>query len=93
MMNAVQSEADPQTVSGTPADVERVHLELLRRAGPARRLRAGLNFSRDAIELSRAGVRRRLQGATENEVLLEWVACNYGADLAAAVRERLGRRD
>ena len=77
-------------VSDTTIDAARVHLDLLRRAGPVRRLRAGLDLSRSAIELSREGLRRRRPGLSETELLIEWVELQYGNALAAGVRRRMG---
>ena len=74
--------------SDTSPDAERVQFDLLRRAGAARRLRAGLDLSRDAIAMSREGLRRSRPGVPEADVLLEWVALHYGAALADALRRR-----
>jgi len=80
-------------LSDTDAETGRVHLELLRRAGPARRLQLALSLSRTVMSLSRGGIARRLEGASPEELGLRFVAVHYGADLAAALRaELLSRR-
>ena len=52
----------------TDPETERVQLELLRRAGPARRLELALSLSRSVMSLSRAGIARSLAGASPEEV-------------------------
>jgi hypothetical protein len=79
-------------LSDTDPETERVQLELLRRAGPARRLQLALSLSRAVIGLSRGGLARRLADASPEEVGLRFVALHYGADLADALRAELQSR-
>jgi hypothetical protein len=77
----------------TDAEAKRFQLELLRRAGPARRLQLALSLSRSVMILSRGGIARRLEGASPEELGLRFVALHYGAALADALRtELLSRR-
>lgn len=76
----------------TDPETERVHLELLRSAGPARRIRLALSLSRSVIGLSRDGLARRLAGVPPESVGLRFVALHYGADLAEELRAYLASR-
>lgn len=66
------------------------HIEALRRLGPDGRLRAGLRFSAAMIATSRAALRARHPGASEDELKVLWIEQEYGADLARAVAARMG---
>jgi hypothetical protein len=79
-------------LSDTDPEALRVHLELLRRAGPQRRLALALSMSRTVMSLSRDGLARRFSGDDAREVELRFVALHYGADLAEAVRRDLEMR-
>ena len=80
-------------LNDTDAEAERVQLELLRRAGPARRLQLALSLSRSVMSLSRGGIARRLEDASPEELGLRFVEVHYGAELADALRaELLSRR-
>ena len=79
-------------LSDTDPETERVHLELMRRASPGRRLRLALSLSQTAMSLSRAGLARRLRGASPREVGLRFVALHYGKQLSDEVREDLATR-
>lgn len=68
-----------------------IQLDMLRRAGPARRLSLALSLSRTVIELSRAGLRRRWPEAGEEEIALRFVALQYGSDIALGLASRLSR--
>ena len=63
----------------------RVQMELLREAGPARRAALARSLSRTVIDLSRRALRERMPAASEREILLRWVALEYGPDLAGRV--------
>jgi hypothetical protein len=67
-------------------------LELLRRAGSARRAALARSLSRTVIDLSRRELALRMPGATAEEVKLRWVEHHYGADLANRVRAFLAAR-
>jgi hypothetical protein len=71
----------------------RVQIELLRKAGPERRAGLARSLSRTVIDLSRRALRERMPMATEREVLLRWVALEYGTDLARRVDAYLKERN
>ena len=79
-------------LNDTDPETKRVHLELLRRASPARRIRLALSLSRTVIRLSLGGLARRLPDASPEEVRLRFVALHYGADLADELRADLAAR-
>jgi hypothetical protein len=79
-------------LSDTDPETERVHLELLRRASPARRIRLALSLSRTVMGLSRGGLARRMPDASPEEVGLRFVALHYGAALADDLRADLAAR-
>jgi hypothetical protein len=79
-------------LSDTDLETERVHLELLRRAAPSRRIRLALSLSRSVISLSRDGLARRLAGASPEDVGIRFVALHYGAGLADELRAFLAAR-
>ncbi len=68
---------------------EAVQLDLLRRAGTARRLALTFSLSSSAIRSSRRAISRRHPDFDERAVLLCWAELHYGADLAARVRAYL----
>lgn len=76
----------------THPEAERVQIELLRKAGPARRLELGLSFSQDALQLARAGIKRVHPSASEEEISLIFIEVTYGKDLANRVRAYLAAR-
>ena len=79
-------------LNDTDPETERVHLELLRQASPARRVRLALSLSQTVMSLSRAGLARRMPDATDEEVALRFVALQYEADLADDLRADLAAR-
>jgi hypothetical protein len=81
-----------QGLNDTDPETERVHLELLHRAGPARRIRLALSLSRTVMSLSRDGLARRLEEASPEDVSLRFVALHYGDDLAGELRADLASR-
>jgi hypothetical protein len=76
----------------TDPETERVHLELLRCATPARRIRLALSLSRTVMSLSRGGLARRHPDASPEDVGLRFVALHYGAELADELRAELASR-
>jgi hypothetical protein len=66
----------------------RRQIELLRAAGPERRVAAAMAMSRTAIDASRAALRRLHPEMSEREILRLWVSLNYGEDLARRVFDR-----
>jgi hypothetical protein len=83
-MDARSADTDPEA--------ERVQLELLRRAGPGRRAGMALALSAQVIGMARRALRRWSPEMTEAEADLRFVELNYGAELAAGLREHLARR-
>lgn len=75
----------------TDAETEAVHLELLRRAGPARRLRMALDLSAQVLAMARRAVRRNHPHATEAELDRRYLEQVYGRELADQVHCRLAR--
>ena len=78
-----------ESLTDTDPEAARVQLELLRRASPARRLRLALSLSESVLSLSRAGIARRLPGASPREIGLEFVRLHYGEELADELRQYL----
>ena len=79
-------------LSDTDPETERVHLEMLRRASPGRRLGLALSLSRSVMSLSRQGLSGRHPGASPEELGLRFVALHYGEELARALRADLAAR-
>ncbi len=77
-------------VASASVEADGVQIELLRRAGAARRFELARSLSASAISLARAAIREREPGLSEREVLLRFVETHYGAELAHAVRRHLG---
>ena len=76
----------------TDAEAEAVQIDLLRRAGVARRAQMALALSAQIIGLARRAIRQSLPGATETEVGLRFVELHYGRELAADLRRYLADR-
>jgi hypothetical protein len=76
-------------LSDTDPEAERVHLDLMRRATPSRRIHLALSLSETVIALSRDGLARRFPEASRQEIALRWVALHYGSELADEVRTAL----
>jgi hypothetical protein len=76
----------------TDPEAEAVQLELLRRAGPARRAQMALNLSALVIGLARRAIRASDPGLSELEVRLRFVELHYGSELASEVRAYLASR-
>jgi hypothetical protein len=72
---------------------DRVQIDLLRTAGPARRSRLALSLSTSVISLARQAIRNRHPEYTERDVLLAFAEVHYGKDLAGRVRRHLTQRD
>jgi hypothetical protein len=80
-------------VNDTHEAAARVQVDLLRRAGTAKRAALALSLSHTVISLSRRALRERMAPETsERELLLRWAAVNYGEDLAERVRRYLDER-
>lgn len=79
-------------LSDTDPEAERVQLELLRRAGPERRLQLALNLTHEVIALSRCALRELHPRATDEELGVLWVRHTYGDELADGLQAYLARR-
>jgi hypothetical protein len=79
-------------LSDTDPEAARVHLDLLRRAPPERRLGLAFSLSRTVMSLTRGGLQRARPDATSQELDIEFVARLYGPQLAAEVRSDLAVR-
>lgn len=75
------------SISDTSRQVEEIQIALLREAGTARRFALMRRLSATAINLSRRAVARAHPEWNAQEVALEFVALNYGADLAYRLRD------
>jgi hypothetical protein len=76
----------------TDPESEKVHLDLLRRAGPGRRAQMALSLSCEVIGLARRAIQRSLPDASPLEVQLRLVALQYGPELSAEIRLYLAAR-
>ncbi len=76
----------------THPEAERIQIELLRKAGPQRRLELGIAFSQEAMAIARQGIARAHPHLSEEEQKLLFVEVTYGKDLADRVRAYLTRR-
>jgi hypothetical protein len=76
----------------TDPDSDRVQIELLRRAGVARRAGMAVSLSALVIGLARRALSRSLPGASDEEVGLRFVERNYGRELASELRRFLSAR-
>lgn len=73
----------------THPSAEEVQLELMRRAGAARRAALAIRLSSSMIRASRRAVARRHPELDEQGVRLRWVELHYGRGIADALRRRL----
>ena len=78
--------------SDTSPEVERVQIELLRKAGKTRRLQLGLKLSGEALEMAQRAIRRSHPDISELDAKLLFVEVTYGKDLADRVRSQLAKR-
>jgi hypothetical protein len=69
-------------LNDTSPDTERVHLDLLRKAGETRRLQICLALSDEVMDLSWKALRAAEPGASERALKVRFVAIHYGQDLA-----------
>ena len=78
--------------SDTHPEAERVQIELLRKAGIARRISIAGSLSRSAIQLSRQAIRKANPNASEAELRLIFIELNYGKGLADRIRTQFASR-
>ena len=81
-------------MSSTDTDetTERVHLDLLKRASPGRRLELALSLSATVIGLSRRSLARANPGLAPDDLAVAFVRTSYGEDLAQELRTYLRHR-
>jgi len=78
--------------SDTSPEIERVQIELLRKASLQKRFAITEEWSEFIVEVAKQGIRRDYPEASEDEVALMLVARLYGQPLADKVRAYLARR-
>lgn len=76
----------------TSPEIERVQIELLRKAGKTRRLQLGLELSGEALEMAQRAIKRAHPELSDLEAKLLFVEVTYGKDLADRVRPHLAKR-
>lgn len=69
-----------------------MQVALLRRARTAQRAARARSLSQTAIQLARRAIRRTMPEASEQEVLLRFVAVHYGQKWVERLRARLSSR-
>ena len=78
----------------TPADTDdraqAVQYECWRRMDSGQRLATMLNLSGSLIELAKSGIKRQQPDADDSELFHQYIANQYGEELAAAVRRQVG---
>ena len=80
-------------LSDTAPEAERVQIELLRKATPARRVAMMRSLSAMAIGLSRRALARANPGLSREGIDLLFVEQNYGKELAGELRRYLNERN
>ncbi len=73
----------------TSPEMEKLLFDLLRQKTPAERFQMTSDITEAAIDLWRAGVRRRHPQWSEQEVSLHWVEVHYGDEWAAKIRRTI----
>ena len=76
----------------TTPDAERMHVQLLRRAGPFKRSGMASSITNWCLEAAREGLRRARPHLSQRELDLLFVEFNYGRELAMHVRRYLDKR-
>ncbi len=80
------------SVTDTRPEAAEVQLELLRRAGPERRVALALRLSSSVIRASRRAIAERHPELDDEGVRLRWAELHYGQELADRVRAYLAAR-
>jgi hypothetical protein len=76
----------------TSPEAERVQIELLRKASPAKRFGLTRSLSQSLIQASRQTIKRLHPELSQEELDLLYIELYYGKDLANRVRADLERR-
>jgi hypothetical protein len=82
----------PPRPADTTPDAERVQVDLIRAASPARRLRLAFSLSATVIGAARRALARTRPHASAHELDVLFVELHYGKDLADALRTDLQQR-
>lgn len=80
-----------QSIDTSP-EAERVQIELLCKASPARRFHLARSLSQTMIQVSRANIRRLHPEVDQEELKLLFVELYYGKELADRVQAYLEKR-
>jgi hypothetical protein len=83
---------DYGVVSDTSVEAAQVQYDLMGRAGPVRRFEMCREMTAGAIALSRRALARARPELSAIELSIEWIAIQYGTELADRVRRRLRAR-
>lgn len=82
----------PTRSPDTDAEADRVQIELLRSATPARRAGLALSLTTTVVGLARLALARQDPTATDEEIGLRFVELNYGREIAAGLAAFLHAR-
>lgn len=78
--------------SDTNPEIERVQYEILRKLGPAQRVRLMRSLSQEVMQMSWRAIQRASPDASDEEIDLLFVAMAYGDELAGKLRANLAER-
>lgn len=76
----------------THPDIERVQIELLRKASPAKLFGIVCSLSQSMIQASKKNIRELHPEASEEELKILFVELYYGKELAQRVQTHLNKR-
>lgn len=82
-----------QAITDTPQEVEKIQIDLLRQAGPARRIKLMLSLTQSIFELSRHNLSQTYPHLSVREQNVKFVELLYGPKLAKALQAFLQTRD
>ena len=77
----------------TSPEMERVQIELIRKASPAKIFGLVRSMSQTLIQASRINIRKLHPEASEEELALIFVELYYGKELANLVRSQIAKRN
>src|SRR5258707_11314506 len=76
----------------TSPEIERVQIELIRKASPAKIFNLVRSMSQTMMQASRENIQRLHPGASKEELTLTFIELYYGKELANFVRAKMERR-
>src|SRR5258707_5188111 len=76
----------------TSPEIERVQIELIRKASPAKIFNLVRSMSQTMMQASRENIQRLHPGASKEELTLTFIELYYGKELADFVRAKMERR-